>query len=1814
MNTTPTSFSGYIQQLSEKGLMASDDLVAFMLPLFREIVSLHEDELVGPFDQPETLFMTGNSLDIDENRAHARRNQLSAIEKLSKTSRSFEITGTVQVQDNLDTGMRQLKDGQLQTDLQQPITQPVYLPGYRCYEILLGHHDEQTDIFCLGLYLGSAALGLDLHDPEEMEEFLRYRSNVTARNPRLHPALSALIREMTELDRGKRTQDMYEALHQLEHYRNYDPEKQTDLSQVSGWLNKELGNRSQFILNKLRNRLFDTSRRNRLLYFKPNARFVNLTVASVPMVLHVESIRPEFLFTWNGEVAGRISQGKEIPLNKYLRFEDHRYLSGALNNVRVDAQRDMQEYGFSQLKLVACFLHWHNLKESPNERIMSPLLLIPAALKKTKHIREDQFTLEFTDNIAEVNPVLANLLREQHGIRLPDFVDLSEMSITTFYELLRSQIEGAAQGITLRLVDKPRIRFIQSIARQTISRHKKRLRQNISMRSYREMEYSYDREHFKPLGLEIFLNRVKPRPSYLEFLVNTDIKPASMRLTGDTVNSERELYTLEEGENNPYLWEFDCCNMVLGNFNYRKMGLVRDYNTVADQNLQHTVFEQLFSAEPRPTQETQPPAPHPEESYHVVAADPTQARAIGMGRKEVSYIIQGPPGTGKSQTITNLIADFVARDKNILFVCEKRAALDVVYHRLKQQGLDELCCYVHDSLTDKREFIRNLKSTYENFTAQRMDIDAIRKTRSELAGEMLRRMRTLQEFHQTHIQRTEHSGIPIRQLMDRIAELAALIQPLEKGREEILPDYARWIQAGDAIRQLAQALEAATGTDVFAETVFSRLNPALFSSEHPYNRASALVNDARKHFDQISSGLSQYQVPAAFKEQWNSLQELMQDALLLKPLADYNTLDLLQPGSEASRQFEAALAQYRQYKESVHNLSAKNKSWRKKFSEQDARNALEIARKHERSFFRFLNKNWRALKRTMQAEYDFSQHAVHPVFSAVLQLLLDEYEANARLEQEKNTARQKYKTDDLEQFAGQVHTLTGKQNDPELRYLMQQPAPTITALCQLKDKSDSLRQCLDQLLAHYPLSGWDELGDDLENIALNIDHLPELVPALREYTRWPEALQQAVRQLPLSPDNLEAAIASKTLQNLYRENKTFAAADMALIEKEVHELSRCYKQLLAINGQYIRAQVRDRFLRHLDQSNMAISQLDATQKKFKKEYTEGRKILENEFGKSMRYKSIRELAEKESGLVLKDLKPVWLMSPLSVSDSLPLATHYFDVVIFDEASQITLEEGIPSLFRAPQTIIVGDDKQMPPTNFFNASRNEDDASIAETELEEEWFTNDTDSLLVQGVRKLESVMLQWHYRSRYEDLISFSNHAFYQAGLLTIPDKVAGHMEKPALRVQQPAEAAANSAALFDRSISYHYLPDGVYEHRTNPDEARYIAHLVKELLVSGRKESIGIVAFSQEQQLTIEDALSQLAAEDKQFEQLLEEAYERVEDDQYIGLFVKNLENVQGDERDIILMSVCYGFDSRKKMIMNFGPINKKGGEKRLNVIFSRAKKHMAIVSSIRHDHITNEYNEGANYFRRFLHFAELTSTGQTKTARTILDGLVHHPSPGKSTGIPLTAVLQQIREQLEKQGLVVETHIGQSRFKCSLGIKLKPGDSVYQLGVLLDDETHYENPDVLEQYYQRPEILQAFGWKTISVFAKDWIAQPGKVMEKINQRLLQQYAPQDEDDTLAEFKARLQNFSQPIAKGIKTETAGSPYDHLVFDRLECTEEGASKFWEVAVDQHKMIIRFGRIGSRGQTQIKTFASAEAAEQEKEKQMRIKIANGYAQQ
>jgi len=360
-------------------------------------------------------------------------------------------------------------------------------------------------------------------------------------------------------------------------------------------------------------------------------------------------------------------------------------------------------------------------------------------------------------------------------------------------------------------------------------------------------------------------------------------------------------------------------------------------------------------------------------------------------------------------------------------------------------------------------------------------------------------------------------------------------------------------------------------------------------------------------------------------------------------------------------------------------------------------------------------------------------------------------------------------------------------------------------------------------------------------------------------------------------------------------------------------------------------------------------------------------------------------------------------------------------------------------------------------------------------------------------------MLGWHYRSRSESLISFSNWAFYEGSLLTVPEESLPGPNQQSLVAVKAEDAAGNAAELVARPVSFHSIQHGIYQGRRNRAEAEYIAHLVRKLLADHAGLSIGVVAFSEAQQEEIDLALERLAQQDSSFRDQLDAALAREEDGQFVGLLVKNLENMQGDERDVIILSVCYGHGPNGKMLMNFGPINKSGGEKRLNVAFTRAKHHMAIVSSINHSHITNEYNDGANCLKNYLRYAESMSAGNWDQGEIVLRRMSRHYSSGEGQRVETaTPLASRIAAALADKGYIVDTQVGQSHFRCDLAVR-RPGDAVYRLGILLDDQSHYEQTDLLEREVMRPKLLRAFGWRVAQVSAKDWVKDSEAVITRL-------------------------------------------------------------------------------------------------------------------
>lgn len=1809
---TPITTLAALIDAQRGAALPTDDVLVLVLPLFEQVAQLHAQGRVAALAPTAVVLGADGGLHLRQAEGQPQRLNIDAVHRVQPLPAStLNIVG--ELRRSHDTqGWEELSNLEVQENAEATIERPVYMPGYASWELALGHHDEIADIFRLGLLLAALAGGLDFDDLDDLKRFAAHRRNLFTVVDRLNPIIAAVIVEMTALNRHDRATDVAGLAQRLRTWRD-----QPDVLDVERVLASARGAnpRRAAVLSHLRDRLFDLSRRNRLLYFKPTASSVNLTVSSVPLMLNLESIRAEHICTWGGPFAADVAAGRAVDLQRWLRFEDQPYLPVALDKLIQEARRDRAEYGFSNLRLVVAFLRWHNLKETPEERITTPLLWLPVALTKRKGVR-DQYVMQAEEGEAEFNPVLRHQLRQLYDIQLPETVDLQKTSIAQIHADLLAQIHRSEPSVALRLVEKAQIRLVRQKALQRLQQYQRRRTSSRSNRAGHGLpDYSYDRDDYRPLGRALFERWVQPSalPQQFEAGAAPVAGPRHARMVAEAVEQDRVGYELQESDGHRYAWDLDLTQVSLANFNYRKMSLVRDYNQLLDAPGENPAFDHVFSIDPRAV-DLQAPAPVPtREQWNVVASDATQNAAVGLARSLRSFIIQGPPGTGKSQTITNLIADYAGRGKRVLFVCEKRAALDVVFHRLKQAGLEPLCCLIHDSQADKKAFIADLREGYERWIAQPHESERLGQLRDGTLEALERHQLQVDAFEQAMAAVPEPLGTSVRQLVRRMAGLPAPAE-LDAAQRETLPGLAAWDRHRELAQRVQRELQDRFGLLSLAEHPFGRLSAEVINDERAYARAGQWVEEGEAllaQLDAVFEDTARLITPAMTAQQALVLAVEAQ-WLLDQGLAAH--LALVEESSGQSLELQGVQASLAQAEQALAAARQDTGHWREKLEPGDTRAAIEAMQRMEPSALRWLQPGWWKLRGELRRRYDFGRHAVHPGYTRVLQALAAEHAAVAALDAVDAASRSRYGVSSMRAFLEALTQCRQRlATSAELRALVTHLRQAVDPLAAARAEAQAvepLTKLAQRITTNIELSdvlSLDQVAELLRDLREVLEDLPDLLPLLRAVQAADPAVRTALRTLPGPWEGMESAIADEALRRIEREAPQLARFDGVQLATAARRIDRHQQSLLGLNAQVVQATLHRLFAANVRQASLSASQLDAAGKEFKKRYSTGRRELEHEFGKSMRHRSIRDLSDDETGLVINDLKPIWLMSPLSVSDTLPLSPDLFDVVIFDEASQIPTEEAVPALSRARQIVVVGDEMQLPPTSFFSASGEGEEEVVVEEEGEKIAINMDSDSLLNQAARNLPATLLAWHYRSRHESLISFSNAAFYDGRLVTIPDRriEPGEDTMPVFSSTDDDAGRVGADTLLSRAVSFHRLGDGVYVSRRNQPEARYIAQMVREMLRRETGLSIGIVAFSEAQQDEIETALEALAAEDADFATRLEREYIREDEDQFNGLFIKNLENVQGDERDVIILSICYAPGPDGKMLMNFGPINQRGGEKRLNVIFSRARHRMAVVSTIQAEAITNTHNDGAAALRAFLQFAQASARGDTERAQTVLSTLnagardVFARSAGSDT------IRQDIAQALRQRGHTVHEHVGRSQFRCDLAV-VDPDSGDYQLAILLDrpDDTVL---DTRERYVFRPGILRGFGWRVIDVPGRDWLRDRDAVIARIDQALQGHEALDDGAD-----EVRVPPVMQPVQE---SSTPDEPVPELqpgeVVVRLHFEQGTSRKFWTAALNGVELKVTFGRIGTAGQSNLKAFDSAERARREMDKLVAEKLRKGY---
>lgn len=444
---------------------------------------------------------------------------------------------------------------------------------------------------------------------------------------------------------------------------------------------------------------------------------------------------------------------------------------------------------------------------------------------------------------------------------------------------------------------------------------------------------------------------------------------------------------------------------------------------------------------------------------------------------------------------------------------------------------------------------------------------------------------------------------------------------------------------------------------------------------------------------------------------------------------------------------------------------------------------------------------------------------------------------------------------------------------------------------------------------------------------------------------------------------------------------------------------------------------------------------------------------------------------------LFDSIPIWLMTPEVVSDILPLKKGIFDLVIFDEASQMYVERGIPSIYRANKVVVAGDTQQLKPSSLGMGRVIEED----EEDLEEYSGAVEEESLLALAQYRYQKTMLNYHYRSTYEELINFSNYGFYGGKLYVSP----------------------NLTDSDERPIEWIKVKNGKWIDKQNIEEAKKIVELVKKILKERKDETLGIITFNVTQKNLIMDFLDEARNKDERFDLLLSEAETREKDGENIGFFVKNIENVQGDQRDIIIFSIGYAKNATDRVSINFGWLSQNGGENRLNVAISRAKKKIYVVSSIEPEELAvdNSQNKGPKLFKEYLKYAKAVSQNNPEVIRTILLSLLDGTQREEQLSFD-SEFEEEVCNMLTEKGYRVSTQVGVGGYRIDMAIvDQNTGD--YILGIECDGKLYHSSSSARERDYHRQKYLESRGWKIHRIWSPNWWKDPNKEIQKIETKL---------------------------------------------------------------------------------------------------------------
>ena len=1042
---------------------------------------------------------------------------------------------------------------------------------------------------------------------------------------------------------------------------------------------------------------------------------------------------------------------------------------------------------------------------------------------------------------------------------------------------------------------------------------------------------------------------------------------------------------------------------MLGLFSFNKFVMWNDIHSNADKLKENVVVASLIDkqdkqemAENAVDARTIDKESAPMDYAIPLDVDSSQMEAIvesGTGR---SFILHGPPGTGKSQTITNMIANALYQGKRVLFVAEKMAALSVVQSRLEKINLAPFCLELHSNKATKKHFLEQMDEVLKVTKIKSPEEYAQRS--EELFNERKELISYMEALHHK-----SSSGLSLydcisEHLSINEEEISAQLPP----KEQITADY------------IAQCREQVEQINAILDIVGQPNQHALSGLEPIDNRQETLVS--------INTLLQEFKGQhEKFVSQLGKLNATI--SLNLKTEEDIQWLkmftSMISSEKEMDELQDTILSSYREDILKM-DVNAYSREWEE------------------------VKSKWFLPRYFAKKKYLKSLQVYGQVFESGIEDML---KLVGNYQDYKKTM--KVQTEELVSYAHSNGFSHQERYETYIQFLGNQTSGRRQEFLYDAESLTAINQNLASLTEK--LKGLTVSQNAKDDIISHLEVWLSNYNGIKDWYHWVDKKRelQQMGALPVVA-LIEEGVAPNKAMNGFLKGMYHILIETAIDENEQLRMFNGLKFRQKIE-KYKRDTARFQELSKEELYSKLASRVPSTSAAI----AEGSEIsiLKRNIANGGRGNSIRSIIDSIPTL-LPRLCPCMLMSPISVAQYIDLNAEKFDLVIFDEASQMPTSEAVGAIARGKALIVVGDSKQMPPTSFFSSNQVD----------EEEADIDDMESILDDCITlSLCEHQLNWHYRSKHESLIAFSNSQYYGNNLLTFPS-IDDHVAKVTL------------------------VPvNGVYDKgrtRSNPEESKAIvSEIIRRLSDSElQKYSIGVVAFSKVQGDLIEDDLLEALDKNPQLKEIAMNGKEPI--------FVKNLENVQGDERDVILFSIGYGADKNGKVSMNFGPLNNAGGERRLNVAVSRARYEMIVFSTLKASQIDLKRSnaKGVEGLKGFLEFAE---TGKLP----LVSGTTHN--------LDANVMVEQICDALARNGYITESFVGRSNFKVDIAVSTREHPEKFILGILCDGRTYFETKTTRDREIVQPNVLRMLNWRVMRVYSIDWYENRERALTQILQEL---------------------------------------------------------------------------------------------------------------